>query len=141
MQDMGDGLHTDINAYDSAFLFDVRRRLQQAGEPAGAHSAPWAAIHRATIDSGLRRHATASRTRATTRSPASTSPTAIPPWAACSARSCRGRSTYGWRVFYTQQHGDNQTWEIIPERHSSFWHRPRATDRQTEGAGPAESRP
>ena len=22
-----------------------------------------------------------------------------------------------WRVFYTQQHGDNNTWEIIPNPH------------------------
>ena len=21
---------------------------------------------------------------------------------------------HGWRVFYTQQHGDNNTWEILP---------------------------
>ena len=23
----------------------------------------------------------------------------------------------GWRLFWTQQHGDNQTWEVIPARH------------------------
>jgi hypothetical protein len=27
----------------------------------------------------------------------------------------------GWRVFYTQQHGDNTTWEILPRgRNNDF---------------------
>ena len=27
-----------------------------------------------------------------------------------------GRSTQRWRLFYTAQHGDNVTWEILPAR-------------------------
>ena len=26
----------------------------------------------------------------------------------------------GWRVFFTQQHGDNRTWEILPV-HPKHW--------------------
>ena len=27
----------------------------------------------------------------------------------------------GWRVFYTQQHGDNVTWEILPTGPGPEW--------------------
>jgi hypothetical protein len=25
----------------------------------------------------------------------------------------------GWRIFWTQQHGDNVTWELLPSRNAS----------------------
>ena len=70
----------------------------------------------ATIDSALSggAPATASRTKATTRSPASTSRTAIRESTESSARRIPQPFHDGWRVFYTQQHGDNVTWEILP---------------------------
>ena len=69
----------------------------------------------ATIDSGLSRLDAASRTRATTRSPASSSPTATRACTGCSASDDPKpfKPDGKWRAFWTQQHGDNDTWELI----------------------------
>ena len=107
------GCTAQLNAFDSAFLFDVRQDYSNpANQPVRI-----LALGRdpsATIDSGLARHRPASRTRATTRSPASTSPTATPPSNGLLGAKLPRPFQDGWRVFYTQQHGDNVTWEIIP---------------------------
>jgi hypothetical protein len=120
VQDMGDGLHTDINAYDSAFLFDVRLDYSRAAN----QPVRILALGRdpsATIDSGLsgtKDFQNEGDNEITGIHISDGDPTvggllgAKLPWP----------FHFGWRVFYTQQHGDNQTWEIIPERHNSFWH-------------------
>ena len=74
VQDMGDALHTQINALDSAFLFDTNGDYAHGAQPVKILAE--GRDPSATIDSAWARSATGSRTRATTRSPASTSRTA-----------------------------------------------------------------
>jgi hypothetical protein len=113
VQDMGDTLHTQINAFDSAFLFDVRKDYSNpVNQPVRI-----LALGRdpsATIDSGLLGTGgfqNEGDNEITGIHISDGDPTvngllgAKLPWP----------FHFGWRVFYTQQHGDNQTWEIIPE--------------------------
>ena len=113
VEDAGDTLHTQRNALDSGYVLDVtvdystRRRCRCAGSPR-------AAIRRQR-STPVRPRPGSARTTATTRSPASTCPTATPtangilgakiphPW----------EGNGDWRVFYTQQHGDNVTYEVV----------------------------
>ena len=81
VQDAGDTLHTQANALDSGWVFDVtkdycaaRRDSRSAGSPRAATRRPRSTPPRA-----------ARATRATTRSPASTSPTGTRPPAGSSA--------------------------------------------------------
>ena len=113
VQDMGDTMHTQINAFDSAFLFDVRKDYSNpANQPVRI-----LALGRdpsATIDSALLGSAGFQNdgdNEITGIHVSDGDPTvggllgAKLPWP----------FHFGWRVFYTQQHGDNQTFEIIPE--------------------------
>ncbi len=116
VEDAGDTLHTQRNALDSAFLFDIRqdysnpaikplRILAQGRDPS------------ATIDSGLGsisgngfQNDGDNEITGIHISDGDPSVFGIP--GAKLPRPFRA----GWRVFYTQQHGDNVTWEIIPNR-------------------------
>jgi hypothetical protein len=111
VEDAGDGLHASRNALDSAFLFDVRadysdpknvplRILAEGRDPS------------ATIDSAL------------SGSPGfnNEGDNEITGLQVSNGDAGRGgilgaatpRPFHdGWRVFYTAQHGDNVTWEII----------------------------
>jgi hypothetical protein len=112
VEDRGDALHTQHNALDSAFVFGARsdysnpanqpiRMLAQGRDPS------------ATIDSSLLRPL-GSRTRATTRSPGIHVSDGDPtPHGILGAKKPRPFDG-AWRIFYTQQHGDNVTYEIIP---------------------------
>jgi hypothetical protein len=119
VQDMGDTLHSQINAFDSAFLFDVRLDYSKpANQPVRI-----LALGRdpsATIDSGLSGTSgfqNEGDNEITGIHVSDGDPTlngllgAKLPWP----------FHFGWRAFYTQQHGDNQTWEIIPERNHRTW--------------------
>ncbi len=119
VQDMGDTLHSQINAFDSAFLFDVRLDYSKpANQPVRI-----LALGRdpsATIDSGLSGTSgfqNEGDNEITGIHVSDGDPTlngllgAKLPWP----------FHFGWRAFYTQQHGDNQTWEIIPERNHRSW--------------------
>ncbi len=119
VQDAGDTLHTQINAFDSAFLFDVRLDYSNpANQPVRI-----LALGRdpsSTIDSGLLGTGGLQNegdNEITGIHISDGDPTlngllgAKLPWP----------FHFGWRVFYTQQHGDNETWEIIPERHHALW--------------------
>ena len=92
-------------------------RLLEARRPAGplARRGP-----RRVGDARLRATAASARTTATTRSPASTSPTATRAPAGSSARRRPTCGDGGWRWFYTQQHGDNPTYEVLlGDRHGA----------------------
>jgi hypothetical protein len=110
-------LHTQRNALDSAYLFDVNtdyakqvnqpiRILAQGRDPS------------ATIDSALNDAHSANGfqndgdNEITGIHISDGDPTAHGILGAKNPRPCRD----GWRVFYTQQHGDNITYEIIPAR-------------------------
>jgi hypothetical protein len=111
VEDAGDLLHTQRNGLDSGFLFDVTKNYADGSQPlrflaegrdpsatldSGFLGMPGyqnegdneiTGIHVSDGDAGI-----GGILGAKTPSP----------------------FTNGWRMFYTQQHGDNPTWEIIP---------------------------
>jgi hypothetical protein len=112
VEDRGDGLHTQHNALDSGWMFDARvdygnpanqpvRILAQGRDPS------------ATIDSsllGTPGFQNDGDNEITGIHVSDGDPTAGGILGAKNPHPFDGT----WRVFYTQQHGDNVTWEIIP---------------------------
>jgi hypothetical protein len=114
VEDRGDGLHTAHNAFDSGWLFDVRSdysnpnnqpfRLIALGRDASA-----------TIDSALLAGAPDNGfqndgdNEITGFHVSDGSPKTNGILGAQEPHPFKD----GWRVFYTQQHGDNVTWEIL----------------------------
>ena len=112
VEDRGDSLHAQHNALDSAWMFDVRldfshpsnqpiRILAQGRDPS------------ATIDSALLgttgfQNDGDNEITGLHVSDGDPSPNGI--LGAKTPRPFNG----SWRVFYTQQHGDNVTYEIVP---------------------------
>jgi hypothetical protein len=112
VEDAGDGLHTARNAFDSAFMFDVRKDYSNpATQPVRI-----LALGRdpsATIDAGL----------AGTKDFQNEGDNEISGFHVSDGDPSVGGLLGArapelfegeWRAFYTQQHGDNQTFEIIP---------------------------
>ena len=112
VQDMGDGLHTQINALDSAFLFDTDtdyshgaqpvRMIAEGRDPSATIDSAWSALGNGFQNEG--------DNEITGIHMSNGDPT---------ARGLLGASTphpfsQGWRLFFTHQHGDNVTTEIIP---------------------------
>jgi hypothetical protein len=111
VEDAGDTLHGQRNALDSAFAFDVRldysnpanqpvRILAEGRDPS------------ATIDSGLAGQAgfkNEGDNEITGIHVSNGNPTRVGILGALVPQPF----VAGWRVFYTQQHGDNTTWEIL----------------------------
>jgi hypothetical protein len=114
VEDRGDGLHAQFNALDSAWLFDVRadysdpknqpvRILAQGRDPS------------ATIDSGFS-GTTGFQNDGDNEITGFHVSNGDPGKHGILGAQAPKPFTDGWRVFYTQQHGDNVTWEIIPAR-------------------------
>ncbi len=112
VEDAGDGLHAQRNALDSAYLFDVTedyasseafppiRILAEGRDPS------------ATIDAGLAGQPgfqNEGDNEITGFHVSDGDPTTG------GILGAKIPTTFqnGWRVFYTQQHGDNQSWEIV----------------------------
>jgi hypothetical protein len=111
VEDRGDGLHTSGNALDSGWLFDVHKDYSS---PAN-HPVRIIAEGRdpsATIDSGLQgtpgfQNEGDNEITGIHVSDGDPSPGGL-------LGAARPHPFHdGWRVFYTAQHGDNITWEII----------------------------
>jgi hypothetical protein len=112
VEDAGDTLHTQRNALDSAFVFDVRidysnsanqpvRMLAQGRDPS------------ATIDSafsGMPGYQNEGDNEITGFHVSDGDPTIHGLLGAKNPRPFQD----GWRAFYTGQHGDNRTFEILP---------------------------
>ena len=114
VEDRGDGLHTSLNALDSGWMLDVRKdyskpqnkpvRILAQGRDASA-----------TIDSGF-------SGMAGFQNEGDNEITGIhvsdgdPSDDGLLGSKIPRPFHDGWRVFYTQQHGDNFTWEILPSR-------------------------
>ena len=118
VEDAGDTLHTQRNALDSGYLFDVRKNQATAGAP--LRFLAEGRDPSATIDSGLKDAKAAGFNNSGDNeitgihvsdgdpSPGGLLGAKIPmPF------------QEGWRVFWTQQHGDNVTYEVIPNPTSS----------------------
>jgi hypothetical protein len=111
VEDAGDTLHTQRNAFDSAYMFDVRkdysdaanqpiRTLAQGRDPS------------ATIDSGLLGTSGFQNEGDNEITGIHVSDGDAGPDGLLGAKVPRPFRD-GWRVFYTQQHGDNVTYEIV----------------------------
>jgi hypothetical protein len=112
VEDGGDGLHKDRNALDSAYLFDVRKDYSNpANQPVRIVAEGRDAS--ATIDSAL------SGTPGF-QNEGDNEITGIhisdgdPGFFGLLGAKTPHVFRRGWRVFFTQQHGDNITWEILP---------------------------
>jgi hypothetical protein len=109
VEDAGDTLHAQRNALDSGYLFDVR-----ADYSTGAQPARWLAQGRdasATIDSANGGFGKNDGDNEITGPHVSDGDPSV--------RGILGTKTPtvfrdGWRWFWTQQHGDNVTFEVLP---------------------------
>lgn len=112
VEDRGDALHADANAFDSAWLFDVRSNYASASN----HPVRILAQGRdalATLDSqflGSKGFQNDGDNELTGIHVSDGSPRLDGLLGAKAPRPFED----GWRVFYTQQHGENITWEILP---------------------------
>src|SRR5262249_35897650 len=113
VEDGGDGLHTQRGLLDSGYLFDLRADFAHGAQP--LRFLAEGRDPSATIDSAFLRR-TGFTTAGATEITATPAPTGAP-----SPRGILGASRptpfdNGWRLFFTAQHGDNITWEILPAR-------------------------
>ena len=120
VEDAGDTLHTQRNALDSAYAFDVTldyanpanqpvRILAEGRDPS------------ATLDSGFSGIAgfqNEGDNEITGIHASNGDPSTRGILGAEIPHLFKG----GWRLFYTAQHGDNVTWEILPARGGSSFH-------------------
>jgi len=110
VQDAGDTMHTQANALDSAFVLDV---TEDYSDPDN-QPVRWLAQGRdasATIDSSFGGFGKNDQDNEITGSHVSDGDTGVN--GILGAKSPRLFSD-GWRFFYTRQHGDNPTFEVVP---------------------------
>ena len=110
VEDAGDSLHTQRNALDSAYLFDLHTDYSQ-GSNQPIRILAQGRDASATIDS-LLSEASSGDNEITGIHVSDGDATVHGILGAKNPRPFRD----GWRVFYTQQHGDNITYEIIPAK-------------------------
>ena len=112
VEDRGDTLHTQGNALDSGWLFDVRKDYSnKANQPVRILAEGRDAL--ATIDSGFQ-GMTGFRNDGDNEITGIHISNGDPGPAGLLGAQIPRPFTDGWRVFYTQQHGENVTWEILP---------------------------
>jgi hypothetical protein len=109
VEDAGDGVHTARKALDSGYVFDVTKDYSSGNAPVR-----WLAEGRdpsATLDAangGFGKNDGDNEITGTTISNGDAGKDGI-----LGAQSPKlGQD--GWRFFWTQQHGDNVTWEVVP---------------------------
>jgi hypothetical protein len=115
VEDRGDTLHTQHNALDSAFLFDTTANYGNPSTPAPVRILAEGRDTSATIDSALGAIGGSGfqndgDNEITGFHISDGDPGIFGVLGFQVPRPFRD----GWRVFYTQQHGDNFTWEITP---------------------------
>ena len=113
VQDQGDGLHSSINALDSAFMFDVNQDYSGGAQPVKVIAE--GRDPSATIDSAIggisgNGFQNEGDNEITGIHESNGDPTADGLLGASIPQGLSG----GWRLFFTHQHGDNVTSEIIP---------------------------
>ncbi len=111
VEDAGDGLHSQRNALDSGYLFDLAADYAHGAQPVrflGEGRDP-----SATLDSAFSSYPGFTNdgdNEITGIHVSDGDPTPVGILGAKVPTPFRD----GWRVFWTQQHGDNTTWEIVP---------------------------
>jgi Bacterial protein of unknown function (DUF839) len=115
VEDRGDGFHTAFNALDSGWVFDAR---EDYGASGATPPVRWLAEGRdpsATIDSGLAGQPGFTNEGDNEITGIHVSNGDPGPNGILGAQVPR-LFRHGWRWFWTQQHGDNTTWEVTPQR-------------------------
>jgi uncharacterized protein DUF839 len=108
VQDMGDTLHTQSKSFDSGWVFDVTAQGAQPVRWLAEGRDPSATIDSAATPSGFGKNDGDNEITGIHVSNGDTSTDGI--LGAKSPNLFHG----GWRWFWTQQHGDNITWEVLP---------------------------
>jgi hypothetical protein len=109
VEDAGDTLHTQRNALDSGYVLDVTADYSDASTPAPIRFLAQGRDPSATFDA-----------EHTTGNDGDNEITGIhasdgdPTTGGILGGKVPTLFQNGWRLFYTQQHGDNTTWEITP---------------------------
>jgi hypothetical protein len=109
VEDRGDGLHSDHNQLDSAWIFDVRATGPQTPVRLIAEGRDDAA----TIDSALSAQGNGFQNEGDNEITGIHNSDGDPTIAGLYGARKPTPFKHGWRLFWTQQHGDNQTWEIV----------------------------
>jgi hypothetical protein len=112
-QDQGDGLHTSLNALDSIFLFDLNGDYAGGAQPLKVVAEgrdPSATIDSALLGISSNGFQNDGDNETTGVHESNGDPTAD---GLLGAAIPKGLS-HGWRLFFTHQHGDNVTSEVIP---------------------------
>jgi hypothetical protein len=109
VEDAGDGLHSQRNALDSGFAFDVNADYSRGAQPIRFLAEGRDAS--ATLDSaggGFGKNDGDNEITGIHVSDGDPSVGGIP------GAKVPDFGRDGWRMFWTQQHGDNFTWEVVP---------------------------
>ncbi|MDD5267315.1 MAG: DUF839 domain-containing protein [Methylococcales bacterium] len=109
VEDAGDTLHTQRNALDSGYLFDLRANYSvKTNQPIRFLAEGRDAS--ATLDSATSGLNANGDNEITGIHVSNGDPTVL------GLLGSKNPTPFinGWRVFWTQQHGDNNTWEIVP---------------------------
>jgi hypothetical protein len=115
VQDMGDTLHTQSNALDSGFVFDIKTNY---ADPSN-QPIRWLAEGRdasATLDSSFDGYGSNEGDNELTGTYVSNGDIGTKGILGATAPKLFHN---GWRWFYTQQHGDNVTYEVVPSSSAS----------------------
>jgi hypothetical protein len=121
VEDAGDTLHAQRNALDSGYMFDTKTDYSQGAQP--VRFLAEGRDPSATLDSGLSAASTPGfqndgDNEITGIHASDGDPSARGILGAKIPRLFAGdhHDWLRWRLFYTAQHGDNMTWEILPAR-------------------------
>jgi hypothetical protein len=115
VQDQGDGLHSQLNALDSGFLFNVRSDYSKGATPLrflAEGRDPSATVDSALLGASGTGFQNEGDNEITGIHVSNGDPSTK---GILGARTPKTFSK-GWRLFYTAQHGDNVTWEIVPKK-------------------------
>lgn len=115
VEDSGDTLHTQRNALDSGYLFDVRTDYSVSTNSPGRFLAEGRDAS-ATLDSATSGLGGGDN-EITGIHVSNGDPTVAGLLGSQNPRPFKD----GWRLFWTQQHGDNNTWEIVPNEKKYRW--------------------
>jgi len=114
VEDRGDLLHGQHNALDSAFLFDLNVNYANPLTPAPVRILALGRDASSTVDSSLLEAGNGFQNDGDNEITGIHVSDGDPTLGGILGMKPPHVFKGGWRVFYTQQHGDNVTWELLP---------------------------